>query len=85
MSYRQLAKMPPTTVSVHLVLAIDVKTHFAKDVFNRNLPARLTWQRNVSIFSGSVFGFKNRTLSIDSASPMRNRLGAFLANSPGTE
>lgn len=35
MSYRQLARMPPATRSVHLVLAIFLKTHFAKDVFNR--------------------------------------------------
>ncbi len=43
MSYRQLAKMPPTTVSVHRFLAIIVKTHFAKDVFNRYIPTRFTW------------------------------------------
>ena len=47
MSYRQLARMAPTTLSVHLVLAIDVKTHFAKDVFNRYELQRLTWQRKL--------------------------------------
>jgi hypothetical protein len=35
MSYRQLARMAPATLSVHRVLAISSMTHFAKDVFDR--------------------------------------------------
>jgi hypothetical protein len=50
MSYRQLARMAPTTLSVHLVLAIRLKTHFAKDVFNRYVEARLTRQRKALEF-----------------------------------
>lgn len=45
MSYRQLASIAPTTLSVQIVLAIYLKTHFAKDVFNRYLVVRPTWQR----------------------------------------
>jgi hypothetical protein len=44
MSYRQLAKIEPTTLSVHWILAINVKTHFAKDLFDRQIPARFIWQ-----------------------------------------
>src|SRR5580658_636446 len=54
MSYRQLASMAPTTLSVHLVLAIIVKTHFAKDVFNRCALARPTWQRRLAIIRRST-------------------------------
>ena len=45
MSYRQLARMAPTTLSVHWVLAIYVKTHFAKDLLVRYLLARLMGQQ----------------------------------------
>jgi hypothetical protein len=44
MSYRQLARMAPATLSVHLVLAIRSKTHFAKDMLNRSFFPRPTWQ-----------------------------------------
>src|ERR1700677_1690130 len=44
MSYRQLARMAPATRSVHRVLAIKSKTHFAKNVFDRYGLARLTWE-----------------------------------------
>src|ERR1700691_831291 len=36
--------MAPATLSVHRVLAIKSKTHFAKDVFDRYGLAPLTWQ-----------------------------------------
>ena len=44
MSYRQLARMAPTILSVHRVLVIRLKTHFAKDLLDRYVVARLTWQ-----------------------------------------
>jgi hypothetical protein len=53
MSYRQLARMAPTTLSVHREVAISVKTHFAKDVVDRYSLARLTWQRKVKTFGRS--------------------------------
>jgi hypothetical protein len=60
MSYRQLAKIEPTTLSVHWILAINVKTHFAKDLFDRQIPARFIWQtlgtqENRSLDCGNAF------------------------------
>jgi hypothetical protein len=58
MSYRQLARMAPATLSVHRVLAISSKTHFAKDVFERYGIARLTWQGRA--YTGQMQNLSNR-------------------------
>jgi hypothetical protein len=67
MSYRQLARMAPTTLSVHRVVAINLKTHFAKDVLDRNGSARLTWQRKAKTIGR--FTCRNGSVSLRSAPP----------------
>jgi hypothetical protein len=46
--------MAPATRSVHRVLAIDSKTHFAKDVFRRLSFARLTWHGQANVCSDAT-------------------------------
>jgi hypothetical protein len=69
MSYRQLARMAPTTTSVHSVFAIDVKTRFEKDVPGRQLVARLSWQKTLKTIRCSTgpFGLSGARLCLATA------------------